>query len=270
MTARRRLDRELVRRGLVDSRSEAQEAIDKGLVTIDGAPAWKPATQVTTGQALAVAAPARPFVSRGGEKLAAALDRFAVDPTGRRCLDAGASTGGFTDCLVQRGAAHVVAVDVGYGQLDYGLRRDERVTVLERTNARELTPETLEGPPPELVVADVSFISLELVLPALRAVAARDAEAVVLVKPQFEAGRDQVGKGGVVRSPDVWITTLRKVSGAAARLGWMTVGAAPSALVGSAGNVEFFLHLVAGTDGPPDDRLLSAAVREAAERAGQQ
>jgi 23S rRNA (cytidine1920-2'-O)/16S rRNA (cytidine1409-2'-O)-methyltransferase len=244
MRARRRLDAELVRRGLVGSRAEAREMIDAGRITVDGAPALKPATQVAPGQDLVVAGPARPFVSRGGEKLAAALDRFGIDPSGRRCLDAGASTGGFTDVLLQRGAAHVVAVDVGYGQLHDRLRRDPAVTVLERTNARELEPADLPPPPPDLVVADLSFISLTRVLPALRSVAAPDAEAVVLVKPQFEAGRRQVGKGGVVRDPGVWAATIRSVADAAGEVGWRGVDVAPSPLVGPAGNVEFLLHLV--------------------------
>lgn len=264
MARRRRLDAELVRRGLVASRQQAQVAIDAGHVTVDGAPAWKPSTQVLPDADLHVRAPARRYVSRGGEKLEAGLARFEVDPAGRWCLDAGASTGGFTDCLLRHGAAHVVAVDVGYGQLAEELRRDPRVDVLERTNARELTAEDVPGPPPDLVVADLSFISLRLVLPALRAVAADGAEAVVLCKPQFEAGREQVGRGGVVRDPAVWRSVVSGVAGGAARVGWGAVGVAPSPLVGPAGNVEFLLHLVAG---PPAEDLgerIDAAVEEAA------
>ena len=217
-------------------------------MTVDGAPAWKAATQVTSTQTLRVAAPPRTYVSRGGEKLAPALAAFDVDPTGWHCLDAGASTGGFTDCLLQHGAAHVVACDVGYGQLHERLRTDPRVTVLERTNVRELTREELPGPPPQLVVADLSFISLRTVLPALREVAADDAQAVVLVKPQFEADRGQVGKGGVVRDPEVWRRCLERVADAAAQLGWHTADAVASELHGPAGNTEFLLHLVAAPD----------------------
>ncbi|MDP9021684.1 MAG: TlyA family RNA methyltransferase [Actinomycetota bacterium] len=266
-TSRRRLDAELVRRGLVASRVEARAAIDAGRITVDGAPAWKPATLVDPAQAVVVSGPPRRYASRGGDKLEAALDRFGVDPAGRRCLDVGASTGGFTDCLLQRGAAHVVAVDVGYGQLHQRLRRDDRVTVLERTNARDLTRDDVPAPPPDLVVADVSFISLTLVLPALRALASDGAEAVVLVKPQFEAGRDQVGKGGVVRDADVWARTIRRVARAATALGWAPAGVAPSPLTGPAGNVEFLLHLVpdpGAADGL--EERIDAAVREATAR----
>ncbi|MFW5933134.1 MAG: TlyA family RNA methyltransferase [Actinomycetota bacterium] len=276
-TPRRRLDAELVRRGLVASRAEAQEALAAGLVTIDGAPALKPATQVTSTQGLRLEAPPRAYVSRGGEKLAPALAAFGVDPTGRWCLDAGASTGGFTDCLLQHGASHVVAYDVGYGQLHERLRTDPRVTVAERVNVRELTREDITDPPPSLVVADLSFISLRSVLPALRAVAAPDAEAVVLVKPQFEAERGQVGKGGVVRDPRVWQRCLEAVAGAALRVGWRAVDAIASELVGPAGNVEFLLHLAPAADPgsrPQDEagdaQLLPESTRRAIARAVEQ
>ena len=230
-----------------------------------------------------MAAPPRAYVSRGGEKLAPALARFGVDPGGRRCLDAGASTGGFTDCLLQHGAAHVVACDVGYGQLHERLRTDQRVTVLERTNVRELGADDVPGPPPDLIVADLSFISLRTVLPALRGVAAVDAEAVVLVKPQFEADRGHVGKGGVVRDPEVWRQCLERVADAAAALDWYTADAVASALQGPAGNVEFLLHLVADPDRakPADapaaqtgevagDRATGGAGRQAIARAVEQ
>jgi 23S rRNA (cytidine1920-2'-O)/16S rRNA (cytidine1409-2'-O)-methyltransferase len=233
----------MVRRRLVTSRTEAQEAIASGLVTVDGAPASKPATQVSAGQAVAVAAPPRAYVSRGGEKLAHGLDRFALDVRGRRALDAGVSTGGFTDCLLQRGAASVVAFDVGYGQVHERVRTDPRVEVHERTNVRDLTPADVTPPAPDLLVADLSFISLAGVLPALRGVLADDAEAVVLVKPQFEADRGEVGKGGVVRDPAVWGRALERVAAAAAGVGWRVSGATASALLGPAGNVEFLLHL---------------------------
>lgn len=213
------------------------------------------------GQAIVVAAPPRRFVSRGGEKLAHALDVFGVDPAGRRCLDAGVSTGGFTDCLVQRDAAHVLAYDVGYGQVHEKLRQDERVTVNERTNVRDLTPEDIPPPLPDLLVADLSFISLAGVLPVLRPLLAAPAEAVVLVKPQFEARREQVGKGGVVRDPDVWRTCLQRVADAARSLGWNGLDVTASPLLGPAGNVEFLMHLQL-RDRAPDafEQAVDAAV----------
>ncbi len=266
MKSRRRLDLELVWRRLVASRAEAQEAIAQGRVTVDGAPALKATTQVHAGQDLVVSGRPSSFVSRGGDKLAAALERFAVTVRGLRCLDAGASTGGFTDCLLQHGAAHIIAVDVGYGQLADRLRRDPRVTVLERMNVRNLAAEDITGPQPDLVVADLSFISLRLVLPALRGVAAPHAEAIVLCKPQFEAGREQVGKGGVVRDPSVWMTTLRSVAGAADAIGWGAIDAAPSPLAGAAGNVEFFLRLAPGPPAVDLDERVAEAVTDAPAR----
>jgi 23S rRNA (cytidine1920-2'-O)/16S rRNA (cytidine1409-2'-O)-methyltransferase len=233
-----------VHRDLAASRTEAQEAIRAGLVTIDGAPALKAATQVGAAQAIVVAAPARAYVSRGGEKLAHALDTFDLDPSGRRCLDAGVSTGGFTDCLLQRGADHVLAYDVGYGQVHERVRTDPRVTVRERTNVRDLTPELVPSPPPDLLVADLSFISLSTVLPVLLPLVAPGGDAVLLVKPQFEAQRHEVGKGGVVRDPEVWSRCLGQVVQAAAELGWRLRGATASSLLGPAGNVEFLVHLV--------------------------
>ncbi len=235
----------------MDSRAQAQEAIGAGLVTVDGAPALKSSTQITSTQQVALASPPRRFVSRGGDKLAHALTTFDLEVAGRRCLDAGASTGGFTDCLLQHGAAHVLAYDVGYGQIHERLRTDERVTVAERTNVRELTADQVPPPAPELVVADLSFISLTSVLPVLRAVASDEAEALVLVKPQFEAERADVGKGGVVRDPEVWRRCLRRVALGARAVGWTTAGATASALLGPAGNVEFLLHL---SPAPVDDR----------------
>jgi 23S rRNA (cytidine1920-2'-O)/16S rRNA (cytidine1409-2'-O)-methyltransferase len=263
----RRLDAELVRRGLVASRAEAQQAVQAGLVTVDGAPALKSARQVRPSQAVVVTAPPRTYVSRGGEKLAHALDRFGVEPAGRHCLDAGVSTGGFTDCLLQRDAARVLAIDVGYGQVHDRVRRDDRVEVRERTNVRELTPDDVPPPAPTLVVADLSFISLASIVGVLRRLAADDAEAVVLVKPQFEAGRDQVGKGGVVRDPAVWRRALVQVADAAARVGWPARDATASPLLGPAGNVEFLLHLQAGQHGAPDlEARLDDAVAEGVAR----
>jgi len=240
---RRRLDPELVRRGLVASRTEAQAAVSEGLVIVGGRPAAKASTLVASAEPLELLGPARRFVSRGGEKLDAALERFVVDPSDRDCLDVGASTGGFTDRLLQGGAARVIAVDVGYGQLAWSLRNDPRVTVLDRTNARDLMPSDLAFAP-NLVVADVSFISLRLVVPALARVADPGADLVLLVKPQFEAGPDDVGRGGVVREPRVWRGAIEGVAAAceAAMLRTVAVMASPSP--GPAGNVEFPLHAV--------------------------
>jgi 23S rRNA (cytidine1920-2'-O)/16S rRNA (cytidine1409-2'-O)-methyltransferase len=232
---KKRLDVALVERGLAETRSQAQALVLAGRVRGYD----KPGTQVDDNAELELEAPPR-FVSRGGEKLAHALDALGVEPAGRDCLDIGASTGGFTDVLLQRGARRVAAVDVGYGQLHERLRGDPRVTVLERTNARHLR----ELPfPPDLVVADVSFISLRLVLPPAFALAAPGWEAVVLVKPQFEAGRAEV-KGGVIRSPDVRRRVIRDMADAA--LGWQaqTAGVVDSGLPGPKGNREVFLHLV--------------------------
>lgn len=207
---RRRLDVELVRRGLANSRAEAQAAVEAGLVTVAGSPATKAASLVAADAPVQVIGPARRFVSRGGEKLRSALDRFGVDARARDCLDAGASTGGFTDCLLQAGAARVAAVDVGYGQLAWEVRNDPRVTVMERTNVRGLEPADLPFVP-DLIVADLSFISLRTVLPALVRVSDPDVEFVVLVKPQFEAGQADVGSGGVVRDPGTWRRVLVEV-----------------------------------------------------------
>ena len=246
-----------MRRRLTASRTLAQEAIAQGLVTVDGAPAFKPATQVRADQALHIAAPPRAFVSRGGEKLDHALTVFGVDPAGLHVLDAGVSTGGFTDCVLQRGAVRVVAVDVGYGQLHESLRTDPRVVLRERTNVRHLVAEDLPAPPAELLIADLSFISLALVLPGLRALLAPTARAVVLVKPQFEADRAAVADGGVVRDPRVWRAALARVADAAGGVGWEVAGATASPLLGAKGNVEFLLCLVPaevhdGTDAEPD------------------
>jgi 23S rRNA (cytidine1920-2'-O)/16S rRNA (cytidine1409-2'-O)-methyltransferase len=242
------------------TRTEAQRLIAEGRITVAGAVAAKAATLVAPGTALAVAGDQPHWASRGGDKLAGALAVLDVTVAGRACLDAGASTGGFTDVLLHAGAARVVAVDVGYGQLDWRLRTDPRVVVLERTNVRHLQQGGLPPPPPELVVADLSFISLRLVLPALRRVAADGADHVVLVKPQFEAGRERVGAGGVVRDPEVWRDALASVQAAAAGEGLGLAGACVSPLPGPAGNVEFFLHLRARASG--DVGMLDAAVED--------
>ncbi len=241
MSTRRRLDAELVRRGLAATRTEAQRLIDARLVTVGGALADKPARLVDPADALEVLGPARPYVSRGGEKLAAALDEFTLDPTGRRVLDAGASTGGFTDCLLQRGAASVVAVDVGYGQLHEKLRADPRVDNRERTHLRDVTPADLGGPV-DLVVGDLSFISLTKVVDPLIRAAKPGADLVLLVKPQFEAGRVEVAKGkGVITDPEIWRRTVNEVGAAFEAAGATMMGQMVSPIHGAEGNTEFLV-----------------------------
>lgn len=230
------------------------------MVTVGGAPAAKPSTQVAPTDALVVAEEAT-WASRGGHKLAGALDDLGVDPAGRHCLDAGASTGGFTDVLLSAGAVRVLAVDVGYGQLAWRLRTDDRVVVLDRTNVRHLTPEHVPPPAVDLVVADLSFISLRLVVPALVSVAAPDADHLLMVKPQFEVGSGRVGKGGVVRDPQAWEDALHGVAQAAAEQGVGVAGACPSSLPGPSGNVEFFLHMRRGAHGDPTETLHAARAR---------
>ncbi len=248
MSTRRRLDAELVRRGLARSREHAAELVSAGRVLVAGQAAGKAATQVAPDQPIAVQDQEQDagYASRGGSKLAGALAAFTgLTVAGRRCLDAGASTGGFTDVLLRAGAAHVVAVDVGYGQLAWALRTDDRVTVLDRVNVRHLQPGQV-APPPELVTADLSFISLSLVLPALVGCSAPDADFVLLVKPQFEVGKGRVGPGGVVRDPQQRAAAVESVAAAAATLGLGVAGVAASPLPGPAGNVEYFLWLRRG------------------------
>jgi 23S rRNA (cytidine1920-2'-O)/16S rRNA (cytidine1409-2'-O)-methyltransferase len=235
------LDAELVRRGLTGSRQRALEIIEAGRVLVGGSPTRSASRRVATDEPISVSGEGPKFVSRGGEKLAAALGQFDVGVNGRRALDAGASTGGFTDCLLQAGAAHVVAVDVGRGQLAWSLRTDHRVTVLERTNVRHLEPEAV-GEPAELCTADLSFISLTVCAPALARCTTGDADLLLLVKPQFEAGRADVGKGGVVRDASVHRAVLHRVRDDIARIGVHAVGVMPSPLRGADGNVEFFFH----------------------------
>jgi 23S rRNA (cytidine1920-2'-O)/16S rRNA (cytidine1409-2'-O)-methyltransferase len=246
----------------VATRTLAQEAIAQGLVTVDGAPAFKPASQVRVDQALHVAAPPRRYVSRGGEKLDHALRVFGVEVAVRHALDAGVSTGGFTDRLLQGGAVRVLAYDVGYGQVHESLRTDPRVAIAERTNVRALTTGDIPPPLPDLLVADLSFISLALVLPGLRRLLATPAEAVLLVKPQFEADRGDVGAGGIVRDPAVWRRALQRVADAGAEVGWAVHGAGASPLLGSKGNVEFLLHLADGPGVDDPGATLEAAVEE--------
>jgi 23S rRNA (cytidine1920-2'-O)/16S rRNA (cytidine1409-2'-O)-methyltransferase len=250
---RRRLDTELVRRGLAQSREGARRLVEQGAVLVGGSRADKPARLVAESDpVLVIDLDARRFVSRGGQKLDAALDRFAVVVAGRRCLDAGASTGGFTDCLLRRGAAGVVAVDVGHGQLATTLRQDPRVEVRERTNVRTLTLGDVGGRPFDLLVADLSFISLVSVAPALGAdLAGPGADIVVLVKPQFEAGRAEVSRGkGVIRDPGVRRHALEKVASALASQGATIMGAMASPVLGPAGNAEFLLHARAHSSPP--------------------
>ncbi|HEY1842980.1 MAG TPA: TlyA family RNA methyltransferase [Mycobacterium sp.] len=265
MPRRTRVDAELVRRGLARSRQQAAELIGAGKVSIDGMPAAKPGTAVAPSAALRVIDESeRGWVSRGAHKLIGALDTFGLSVKGRRCLDAGASTGGFTEVLLDRGASEVVAVDVGYGQLAWSLRSDPRVVVVERTNARELTPEAIGGPA-EAVVADLSFISLATVLPALTGCASPNADIVPMVKPQFEVGKGQVGAGGVVHSSELRASAVLAVARRADELGWHTVGVTPSPLPGPSGNVEYFLWLRAETDRGLSADELEFAVRGAVE-----
>ncbi|MCQ6253151.1 TlyA family RNA methyltransferase [Streptomyces malaysiensis] len=267
---RARLDAELVRRELARSREHASQLIAAGRVTVGGAVATKPATQVEKSAAVVVIEDAGDpgYVSRGGHKLAGALHAFSEeyrqgagagqDPggrpvpgaelkvAGRLALDAGASTGGFTDVLLRAGAARVLAVDVGYGQLAWSLRSDERVSVHDRTNVRELTLERIGGKPVDLVVGDLSFIPLGLVLPALVRCAAPGADLVLMVKPQFEVGKERLGSGGVVRSAELRAEAVRTVAGRAAELGLGVLGVTASPLPGPSGNVEYFLWMRAG------------------------
>lgn len=264
MPRRQRLDAELVRRGLARSRDHASELIANGRVSVAGTAAVKPATAVSTAEAIVVIADAtRPdYASRGGHKLAGALADFGsagLAVAGRAALDAGASTGGFTDVLLRHGAASVTAVDVGYGQLAWALQRDPRVTVLDRTNIRELTVASLKVAAPDLVVADLSFISLTLVLPALVTVATDNADLVLMVKPQFEVGRSRLGKGGVVRDPAARVGAVLAVAAKAAELGLGVQGCCASPLPGPAGNVEYFVWLRRGAP-PVDSREVEAVV----------
>jgi 23S rRNA (cytidine1920-2'-O)/16S rRNA (cytidine1409-2'-O)-methyltransferase len=261
--AKVRLDTLLARRGLFESRARAAASVMAGEVHLGPGRerAAKPGQLVA--EDVAVAVDERPrFVSRGGLKLAAALEATGVDPSGRRCLDVGASTGGFTDCLLQRGAAHVVALDVAYGQLDWALRTHERVTVLERTNARSLPPEDLPYAP-DLVVADVSFISLRKLMGPILTCAAPRHDALLLVKPQFEVGRERVGRGGVVRDAGDRRAALVAVAAHARELGAAVLGFAPSGLPGPRGNRETFVWLAEGGR-PGDVGDLEAAAVEGA------
>ncbi|HEY3174686.1 MAG TPA: TlyA family RNA methyltransferase [Candidatus Polarisedimenticolia bacterium] len=256
---RRRLDQVLVERGLAPSRQAAQALIMSGRVQVEGRTLEKPGTQVDPLVGVSVAGPALPYVGRGGVKLAGALDAFGLDVTGLAALDVGSSTGGFTDCLLQRGAARVVCVDVGHGQLDWKLRNDPRVTVLEGINARYLSPAELpEGWRPELAVIDVSFISLKLVLPRIaplvgfeadRAPAGARGSIVALVKPQFEVGRGNVGRGGIVRGRSLRAGALTGIASFALSMGLSVRAMIRSPISGAEGNIEYFVLLDSRTGG---------------------
>lgn len=251
MSRRVRLDAELVRRGLARSRDQASGLILAGQVKVAGQTAQKPATQVGTDQAIVVdTSHDEGWASRGAHKLLGALEVFeplGLSVVGRRCLDAGASTGGFTDVLLRRGVTEVVAVDVGYGQLVWSLQNDDRVHVHDRTNIRSIETDTIGGPV-DVVVSDLSFISLTVVMPALTRVCRPDGDIVLMVKPQFEVGKDRLGKGGVVRDPALHAETVHRVCLSAQEHGWGTGALAPSPLPGPAGNVEYFCWL--RTDAP--------------------
>lgn len=240
-----RLDEALVARGLFSSRSRARDAILRGTVRVEGHAETKPALAVAAAAAITVEDPARAYVSRAALKLAAALDSFGLDPAGRTALDVGASTGGFTQLLLERGTGHVIALDVGHGQLHESLRAEPRVTVLEGLNARDLDATHLDGRVPDMLVSDVSFISLRLALPPALALAAAGALGAFLVKPQFEAGREAIGKGGLLRNPDdaprVAQTLAEWLAGQA---GWRVLGLVPSPIAGGDGNREFLLAAI--------------------------
>ncbi len=264
MSERLRIDVALVERGLVHSRELARRMIMAGEVTVDGRVVDKPGAKIAADASIEVKA-APPFVSRGGEKLAAALAAFTIPVAGRVCADIGASTGGFTDCLLQRGASRVYAIDVGYGQLDYRLRQDPRVVVMERTNARYLKalPE-----PVSLVTVDASFISLRLLLPVIRGWLDCETIVIPLIKPQFEAGKSDVGKGGVVRDSRIHRRVLHEVLEAAVGDGYRVRGLIRSPLKGPAGNIEFLAWLVYGEelDSVPNlDALIAVALSDPAE-----
>src|SRR5580692_10758281 len=241
-----RLDVLLVERGLVQSRERARALILAGRVLVGEQKIDKPGTSVAQDAAIRLLGEDQPYVSRGGLKLAAALEHWKIDVNGRACVDVGASTGGFTDCLLQHGAAHVTAIDTGFGQIDMKLRNDPRVGLMERTNARLLKPDSLAATSARsdfnLLVVDVAFISATLVLPAVLAAARSLAEAVILVKPQFEAGREHVGKGGIVRDPEAHQLAIDKVAACVRALGWVVVETIPSPITGAEGNREFLLY----------------------------
>ena len=265
--ARRRLDAELVRRKLVPSREAAQKAISERQVTVNGAPANKASRMVLAGDAVEMLGPPPKYVGRGGDKLEGALTSFGVDPAGWHCVDVGSSTGGFTDCLLQSGASGVVAIDVGRAQLHDRLRRHPLVDVREQTDVRSVDPAEI-GAPFDLVVIDVSFIGLDRILDIVSALAGERGQILALVKPQFEAGKQEASKGkGVIRDPEIWRRVLNDAVAAARRRSMKVQAVDVSPIKGGAGNVEFFLFIGAA-DSPLDDLVDEAAINAALERAG--
>lgn len=271
MKVKKRLDVLLTEQGYADSRSKAQAIIMSGLVYVDGQKADKPGVSYPETVSIEVRGAVCPYVSRGGLKLEKALRDFGVNPQGYVCSDSGASTGGFTDCLLQQGAKRVFAIDVGYGQLDWKIRSDERVVVMERTNIRYVTPEQL-GEPLDLSVIDVSFISLKIVLPAVKNLLKPTGQVLCLIKPQFEAGKDKVGKKGVIRDPAIHKEVLDQFVELANALDFRIQGLTYSPVKGPEGNIEFLAHLK--LDAPegicPDTALVVAQAHEALDRGGQE
>jgi 23S rRNA (cytidine1920-2'-O)/16S rRNA (cytidine1409-2'-O)-methyltransferase len=261
-----RLDLAVQAQGLAASRERARALILAGHVLVDGRVADKAGTLIAAGARIALIVPEHPYVGRGGVKLQGALEKFAISLNGRVCLDLGASTGGFTDCLLQHGATRVYAVDVGHGQLDVRLRTDPRVTVMERTHALTLTPDDFPDRP-DLITVDLAFISLAAILPTLPPLLTGSGEILALIKPQFEVGRGHVGKGGVVRDPEAHRQVVTKVGRRAAELGLQILGAAPSCLLGPKGNREFFIHLSKIGTGPSTELRTGLDPEEAAEQA---
>lgn len=272
-----RIDTLLVEQGFFESRAKAQSAIMAGLVLVGTEQVDKPGTKIPRDAALTVKGAVHPYVSRGGLKLEKAIREFGIDLKDTVMMDIGASTGGFTDCALQHGASFVYAIDVGYNQLDWSLRQNQQVCVMERCNFRHMTPDQLTGPAPVFASIDVSFISLKLILPALRPLLAPGAGTVALIKPQFEAGREQVGKSGVVRDRSVHLSVLREVLSAAGALGFALRGLTYSPITGGEGNIEFLAYWQvpdasseqrAGEppEAPFDESLLDSVVEEAAAR----
>lgn len=267
--SKERLDVLLVEQGYYDSREKAKSAIMAGLVFVQEERVDKAGTKVDRSAKITVKGAIHPYVSRGGLKLEKALKAFGLSLEGAVMLDIGASTGGFTDCALQHGASYVYALDVGYNQLDWKLRNDPRVQVMERTNFRFVQPADLAGPPPTFASIDVSFISLRIILPPLHAILAADGEAVALIKPQFEAGRDKVGKSGVVREPETHRDVLRTVLAFARETGFGVKGLTFSPITGGEGNIEFLVHLVNRPDAPGclDEAALQPLIDEVVETA---
>ncbi|GAA0402440.1 TlyA family RNA methyltransferase [Paenibacillus motobuensis] len=268
--SKERLDVLLVEQGYFDSREKAKAAIMAGLVYSGTERLEKAGTKIPRDTALSVKGAVHPYVGRGGLKLEKALKWFQIDMEGRVMLDIGSSTGGFTDCALQHGASYVYAIDVGYNQLDWSLRNDERVNVKERTNFRYMTPEDLDGPSPNFASIDVSFISLKMILPPLLELLQRPADVVTLIKPQFEAGREKVGKSGVVRDPKVHIEVLEQVLEEALGLGFALQGLTYSPITGGEGNVEFLAHLCLTDDlaHEANPEAISKLARQVVEEAG--